>query len=118
MGWAYCGTDKKGRYIGYGVAATCDYPDCGTKIDRGLGYACGGMHGEREDYCDGYFCTKHLFLGGPDGEALCETCFEEYAKTHPLHDPDDCRTCEGGENAPNKLWTCPACETLYSPVEE
>lgn len=58
MGWANCGEDSKGRPIGYAVAATCDHPGCEAKIDRGLAYACGGMHGE-EDGCEGYFCEKH-----------------------------------------------------------
>ena len=61
MGWAYCGKDREGREIGYGIEAICDHPDCNAKIDRGLAYSCGGMHGEKEYYCDKYFCPKHLF---------------------------------------------------------
>lgn len=73
MGWGNCGTDSKGRSIGYVHAATCDHPGCSARIDRGLAYACGGMHGneclggdDQIDWsamvepCDGYFCGKHL----------------------------------------------------------
>lgn len=61
MGWANCGADSKGRPIGYAHAATCDGPGCAAVIDRGLSYACGGMHGEDPNgACEGYFCPKHL----------------------------------------------------------
>lgn len=61
MGWANCGKDSRGRPIGYAHAARCDQPGCDAKIDRGLAYACGGMHGDDEYYCEGYFCGEHLF---------------------------------------------------------
>src|SRR5690242_1453939 len=61
MGWGDCGTDSKGRPIGYVHEATCDHPGCEEKIDRGLAYACGGMHGTGEGGCEGYFCYKHLY---------------------------------------------------------
>lgn len=60
MGWANCGTDSLGRNIGYAHAGTCDHPGCKKKIDRGLAYACGGMHGEDEVSCEKYFCEEHL----------------------------------------------------------
>lgn len=61
MGWSNCGLDSNGRPIGYVFAATCDFEGCEAKIDRGLGYACGGMHGEDDPpgSCEGYFCGKH-----------------------------------------------------------
>jgi|GEM_PF-1216247 len=71
MGWGNCGTDSKGRPIGYVHAATCDHPGCETEIDRGLAYACGGMHGTNgaagDDLfetvcCEGYFCNKHTTI--------------------------------------------------------
>lgn len=49
----------EGRKIGYAYKATCDYKGCNKKIDRGLYYVCGTMHGEDEDSCGGYFCDKH-----------------------------------------------------------
>jgi hypothetical protein len=96
MGWANCGTDSKGRGIGYAHPAMCDHPGCKTKIDRGLTYACGGMHGlhnvlggdEHIDWsamyisCEGYFCEKHRthatleHKDGADlwGPELCLSC--------------------------------------------
>ena len=59
MGWGNCGTDSQGRPIGYVFEATCDHPGCDAKIDRGLSYACGDMHGETEVSCEKYFCDKH-----------------------------------------------------------
>lgn len=80
MGWANCGTDSKGRPIGYAHEATCDHPGCTEKIDRGLSYACGGMHGEEGYACEGYFCSKHMVrnIEFTDGEVtrLCVSCAE------------------------------------------
>ncbi|WP_332822197.1 hypothetical protein [Stutzerimonas kunmingensis] len=77
MGWANCGKDSKGRPIGYAHAAKCDHPGCDADIDRGLSYACGGMHGQNEVDCEGYFCQKHLqtFVDtGEDSFTVCEAC--------------------------------------------
>lgn len=71
MGWSNCGTDSKGRPIGYAFEATCDHPGCNEPIDRGLGYACGGMHGENEYSCEGYFCSEHLYYAEYDDECVC-----------------------------------------------
>ncbi|MBP2232550.1 hypothetical protein J2847_005879 [Azospirillum agricola] len=75
MGWGY-GTNSEGREVGYTVEATCDFPGCEAKIDRGLGYACGGMHDRSDDpgdgpRCGGYFCAEHRYTHtrGPDGDA-------------------------------------------------
>lgn len=76
MGWANCGEDSRGRPIGYAHAATCDHPECDTKIDRGLDYACGGMHGETEYGCEGYFCYKHLVYREPIGSEVVTVCNE------------------------------------------
>jgi len=79
MGWSDCGTDSNGRPIGYGHPATCDEPGCDAKIDRGLSYACGGMHGgqdTQDDWCcEGYFCPKHLYFSGK--VQLCAQCLKE-----------------------------------------
>ncbi len=82
MSWADCGTDSKGRPIGYAFAATCDHPGCTEEIDRGLAYACGGMHGTFNS-CEGYFCEKHLFsVDDPfdwlNSGCLCEKCKHEH----------------------------------------
>ncbi len=60
MGWGTCGTDSRGRNIGYLFPARCDHPGCYRRIDRGLSYACGDMHGNDEISCEKYFCSKHL----------------------------------------------------------
>ena len=80
MGWGNCGKDSKGRPIGYNHKATCDFEGCNEKIDRGLAFACGGMHGENENYCEGYFCAKHLsFIKNRGGKTiqLCPSCQKE-----------------------------------------
>lgn len=74
MGWSHCGTDSEGREIGYGIEAMCDEPGCDAEIDRGLAYACGGMHGSPPG-CEGYFCPEHLVLGVD--AYLCERCKEK-----------------------------------------
>lgn len=71
MGWAYGIVD--GREVGYSVAAKCDQLKCKAKIDRGLAYACGGMHGHNEHGCGGYFCEKHLFVNNAC-VAVCKKC--------------------------------------------
>ena len=79
MGWANCGTDSEGRPIGYAFEAVCDHPGCERKIDRGLGYACGDMHGGDEYSCEKYFCEQHLcIVQTPDGRyiSLCGECYD------------------------------------------
>ncbi|UTC28296.1 hypothetical protein GURKE_02650 [Brevundimonas phage vB_BpoS-Gurke] len=77
MGWANCGEDSKGRSIGYAHAAKCDHEGCKAAIDRGLSYACGGMHGEGET-CEGYFCGAHMTTRHLPGEGhwahVCMAC--------------------------------------------
>ena len=76
MGWGDCGLDSNGRPIGYHFEATCDEPGCDKAIDRGLGYACGDMHGENGVDCEGYFCGEHINYVGVDGKttSLCSAC--------------------------------------------
>lgn len=83
MGWGDCGTDSKGRPIGYVFPATCDHPGCKEEIHRGLSYACEGMHGQNEGGCEGYFCGKHLFMVEDPYKRLCvpqlcESCKHEW----------------------------------------
>lgn len=74
MGWANCGKDSKGRRIGYAVSANCDHHGCKTRIDRGLAYACGGMHGNTET-CEGYFCGDHrVYAYIPSLEEYADVC--------------------------------------------
>lgn len=93
MGWANCGEDSEGRPIGYAHSATCDHPGCTTKIDRGLSYACGGMHGETGNDCEKYFCYKHLVMvHDPDNllssAQLCEECASAWPPVDPATIPD------------------------------
>src|SRR5580692_1637150 len=70
MSWAVGYDTKWSRYIGYGVPAYCDEPNCYTEIDRGLSYVCcdfepyGG-----DDGCGLYFCEKHRY--SPDDSDVC-----------------------------------------------
>lgn len=77
MSWANCGTDSEGRPIGYGFAAVCDEEGCDTEIDRGLAYACGGMHGGGSYMCEWYFCGEHLIRVETPGKravGICSSC--------------------------------------------
>jgi hypothetical protein len=95
MGWANCGEDSAGRPIGYAFAATCDHPGCDKEIDRGLAYACGGMHGEgclggEDDIdweasypsCEKYFCYEHLrwlnFTADVSTPQYCFACADKW----------------------------------------
>ncbi len=91
MGWGNCGHDKLGRPIGYYHLGTCDHPGCNKPIDRGLDYACGGMHGNDEYSCDKYFCHDHLRVAEfKDGsvKALCLVCEETAEREGELADDD------------------------------
>ncbi len=87
MGWGYGEVD--GREVGYNVMATCDFPGCKAKIDRGLGYCCGTMHGG-DNGCGNYFCAAHLF-------GIHHNCPYD-----PKDDEDEDEECPSGtEPAPN-----------------
>lgn len=87
MGWANCGEDSKGRPIGYAHGATCDHPGCNKTIDRGLAYACGGMHGEDEVSCERYFCAEHRgrYVRHADGTVVevCPECEVTWRRENP-----------------------------------
>lgn len=40
MGYSVGFDYDQGRWIGYGVPAECDWPDCHEKIDHGMAYKC------------------------------------------------------------------------------
>lgn len=79
MSWADCGKDSTGRRIGYGIAAECDHPGCTEKIDRGLAYVCGVMHGSDEYSCERYFCGAHraniIEIIQRASIAICDECY-------------------------------------------
>lgn len=77
MSLSHCGKDSQGRDIGYAYAAKCDHPVCDKDIDRGLSYACGGMHGSTELGCEKYFCEGHMLntaINNGDYVELCDYC--------------------------------------------
>ena len=85
MGWQIGFDSRWNRDIGYGVPATCDFPGCGTDIDRGLGYVCGGEPYGGEHGCGLFFCGEHLWIGGK-GRQQCSHCFEGSAPFEPTPD--------------------------------
>ena len=132
MGWANCGQDSQGRFIGYAHETTCDHPECDTKIDRGLSYACGGMHGEvgvsngqGGDFCptcEGYFCEKHRtmieadFDGHVKVEGVCAACYKDVAKHVGLDDEDTVTGLSVQTNGGPKLSQASAeCDGVSSP---
>lgn len=80
MGWGNCGKDSLGRNIGYYWRGKCDHRGCKTRISRSVSSACGGMHGEADEYCEKYFCDTHLsYVEDPFEQriyqgGLCEKC--------------------------------------------
>jgi len=95
MGWGDCGLDTAGRPVGYNISSSCDDPVCDEWIDRGLGYACGGMHGESEYSCEKYFCEDHMgfisidCISGTTGESVCVACQTLWEEAHVK----DCKRC-------------------------
>ena len=98
MGWANCGTDSKGRPIGYAFEAVCDHPGCKAEIDRGLAHACGDMHGSDTYSCEGYYCEDHLLNTVCEGgeivqgkylstTSVCDSCFN-YLILESINNPD------------------------------
>jgi hypothetical protein len=72
MSWAIGFDTRWQRWIGYGVPAYCDHPDCNEVIDRGLSYVCGNEEPYGGDLgCGLYFCGKH----GAGG--LCDQCLDQ-----------------------------------------
>lgn len=80
MGWSDCGKDSENRPIGYAFEGTCDHPLCKKRIDRGLSFACGEMHGADDVSCEKYFCEEHLnnAVEKSDGTlvTICDSCRE------------------------------------------
>lgn len=79
MGWSLGYDSRRERYIGYGVPAYCDHPDCTEEIDRGLAYLCGDL--EAEQGCGLYFCEVHR-----GGWGLCGRCRADAVPFEPRPD--------------------------------
>jgi hypothetical protein len=90
MGWAVGFDSRWERDIGYGVPAVCDRPRCGTAIDRGLGYVCGGHPYGGERGCGLFFCEQHLSGWRKDGDSydvrVCGRCDKSRAPYDPTPD--------------------------------
>jgi hypothetical protein len=82
MSWAVGYDTNWRRDIGYGVPAECDHPDCTGKIDRGLGYVCGGEPYGGEKGCGLYFCESHLYAA----PQRCDRCLEDKPPFDPTPD--------------------------------
>ena len=111
MGWGNCGKDSKGRPIGYAHEGTCDHDGCEVEIDRGLAFACGGMHGDDECGCEGYFCSDHMVYIEPPEEHCrgpvcqeCEKIFKEAAKEETIEQANNINSKWRGEcNCKNRM---------------
>lgn len=86
MGW--CIGEYNGREIGYGVPAECDQPGCREKIDRGLGYVCGGEPYGGEAGCGLFFCEQHRRHWRKD-KPVCSRCANYRSAYSPKPDTDE-----------------------------
>jgi len=74
VGWSLGFDGNWNRDIGYGVPATCDFPGCNEKIDRGLAYVCGSEPYGGDRGCGLYFCEKHREYHPRLKVELCPRC--------------------------------------------
>lgn len=73
MGWSIGYDPYWQRDVGYGVPAVCDHPGCNEKINRGLGYVCGGEPYGEPGGCGLYFCGLHR-QHRRHGKPVCQRC--------------------------------------------
>ena len=79
IGWSIGYDDDRQRDIGYGVPAFCDHPGCKAKIDRGLGYVCGGEPFGGEHGCGLFVCEEHQHANLKCFQ-LCQHCADRRRK--------------------------------------
>jgi len=89
MGWSIGYDPRWKRDIGYGVPAICDHPGCKKKIDRGLGYVCGGAPYGGDQGCGLYFCEKHLWYSIDAGQNPCQVCRQCFRGRDPFKPKPD-----------------------------
>jgi hypothetical protein len=91
MGWSVGYDSRWNRDVGYGVPATCDHPGCGTELDRGLSYVCGGQPYGGEHGCGLFFCARHMKTAGDrrDNAQLCARCYRGRSPYRPTPDVDE-----------------------------
>lgn len=108
MGWAV-GQDR-GRWVGYGVPSICDMPECGTKIDRGLSYICGGEPRGGDHGCGLFFCSEMRYVCFKDDEIFDEDSVE----------PDELHRMEsnGEIDTPELCPRCAANKPPYGPTPD
>lgn len=82
MSWSIGYDTRWQRDIGYGVPAICDYPGCGTEINRGLAHVCGGEPYGGDHGCGLFFCWRHL----QSQMSLCDRCLRGDKPFEPTHD--------------------------------
>ena len=85
MGWSLGFDSNWNRDVGYSVPATCDFPGCGARIDRGLSHVCGGDIFGGDHGCGLYFCGKHLWFS----LQKCDRCTEGKAPFEPTPDVEE-----------------------------
>lgn len=87
MGWSIGYDQDHDRFIGYGVPAYCDHPDCDAEINRGFSYVCGSDLRGGEHGCGLFFCQEHRHMtedNDPRGDIeLCERCLSEQDEFTP-----------------------------------
>jgi len=90
MGWSIGYDSNWKRDVGYGVPSVCDHPDCNEKIDRGLGFVCGGEPYGGEKGCGLFFCEKHRFFSKHDDDPkMCERCCDGEEPFNPKPDTEE-----------------------------
>jgi hypothetical protein len=89
MGWAVGYDLNWQRDVGYGVPSICDRPDCGKKIDRGLGYVCGGQPYGGENGCGLFFCTSDLVWDDDLEAQVCARCIADGEPFTPTPDVEE-----------------------------
>jgi len=89
MGWLIGYDSNWKRWIGYGVLAYCDHPDCHEEIDRGLAYVCGGEPYGGNEGCGLFFCGKHLFYSCDKEKFVCDRCHKDKEPFEPKPEHPD-----------------------------
>lgn len=96
MGWSH--GIVEGKHVGYAVRAKCEHPGCEKRIDRGMAYKCGNDIGSGVGFCNGFFCSDHLYFLGRAGAQVCQTCANDVARMQhrKLPFPNAAREPRGG----------------------
>ena len=88
MGWEIGYDEFRERFVGYGVPAYCEHPDCGEEINRGLAFVCGGEPYGGVRGCGLFFCYKHLIIHARLPQ-LCERCNKRKSPFEKKHEHPD-----------------------------